>query len=217
MNKKLLFLTCAGILVLCMLAISTVLAIILLRDHNSLSKDEAIEYLQDKYPELKEYPSDDLPPRSIRTEKDKDDWYVAFVQEGSGRAIISAKCYRIMPNKTITSKEFIAFTNDTKFSIKDCTTIASNGGSNNSDATKCGLETCHGLDVKCGPNVAEVCDTSYQLGDSCLQYAQCVVENGQCQQIETPLFTACKSCVEKCSTQYNSDSIKLFECESGCK
>lgn len=216
MNKKILFLACAGVLILCMFAVCAIFAVVFLKDNDSMSRSEAISYLQDKYPELKEYPSDNLPPKSIRTEKDKDDWYVAFVQEGSGRPIISAKCYRIKSDKSITTKEFIAFTNDSEFSVKNCTTIASNDNPDTSGRIKCGLENCHGLDVKCGANVAEVCDTSYQIGDKCLQYAKCGIENGQCQQIQNPQFTTCKTCVEKCTTQYSNDSIKLFECENEC-
>jgi hypothetical protein len=58
-----------------------------------LNERNAIELLQNTYPELRAYPSDELPPRSIRTEQTPDGWYVAFIQEGSGLPILSARCY----------------------------------------------------------------------------------------------------------------------------
>jgi hypothetical protein len=82
--------------------------------------------------------------------------------------------------------------------------------------TKCGLETCHGLDVVCGSNPAQMCTEMYQIGDRCLQYVKCGILNGKCEQIENHLFTQCKSCVEKCIENNKEDVIKSFECESNC-
>ena len=65
-----------------------------------IDEQDAIRILQDTYPELAAYPSDGLPPRSIRTEQAPDGWYVAFIQEGSGLPILSARCYYVGNNQT---------------------------------------------------------------------------------------------------------------------
>lgn len=62
---------------------------------------DAIRILQNTYPELRAYPSDDLPPRSIRTEQASEGWYVAFIQEGSGLPILSARCYYVGGDQTV--------------------------------------------------------------------------------------------------------------------
>jgi hypothetical protein len=51
-----------------------------------ISELKAIEIIKNQFPELKGYPSDMLPPQSIKTEKTDDGWYLAFIQEGSARA-----------------------------------------------------------------------------------------------------------------------------------
>jgi len=57
--------------------------------------DRAIARVKAEYPELSDYPSDLLPPKSIRYAQVNDTWYVAFIQEGSGVPIISAKCFTV--------------------------------------------------------------------------------------------------------------------------
>ncbi|MFZ2038358.1 MAG: hypothetical protein WAV11_00230 [Minisyncoccia bacterium] len=81
---------------------------------------------------------------------------------------------------------------------------------------KCELENCHGLDIKCGANPPEICNEMYGIGDRCLQYAKCGIQNGSCQQIQNSQFTQCKSCVQKCVDTNSGDIIKAFECESKC-
>ncbi|MBM3205341.1 hypothetical protein FJZ41_00615 [Candidatus Shapirobacteria bacterium] len=81
----------------------------------------------------------------------------------------------------------------------------------------CGIENCHGLEIVCGPNPAQICTEIYELGDRCRQYAECGFENGVCQQKESRQFTDCKNCVESCLEKYKEDQIKLFECESRCE
>ena len=66
------------------------------------SQASAIALVQEKLPELKDYPSDQLPPKSIKTEQTENGVYVAFVQEGSGRAFISARCFLVDSEKNIT-------------------------------------------------------------------------------------------------------------------
>ncbi|HBH45779.1 MAG: hypothetical protein A2445_01370 [Candidatus Jacksonbacteria bacterium RIFOXYC2_FULL_44_29] len=80
----------------------------------------------------------------------------------------------------------------------------------------CSLENCHGLDIKCGPNPPQVCTESYMVGDRCLQYAKCGVQNGQCRQIENSQFTQCKLCIQICVDANKADNIKLFDCASKC-
>lgn len=87
-----------------------------------LSEAEAISMVKEQYPELKDYPSNTLPPRSVRTEQAEAGWYVAFIQEGSGRPIISARCYLV--NREVSgngSYEPQAGPDDVKrFSIRLC-------------------------------------------------------------------------------------------------
>lgn len=63
---------------------------------------DAVRIVQDACPEVKGYPSDELPPRSIRTEKTPEGWYVAFIQEGSGLPILSARCYHVGNDRNVT-------------------------------------------------------------------------------------------------------------------
>lgn len=85
-----------------------------------------------------------------------------------------------------------------------------------SSHNECGIESCNGLDIVCSTQPAEVCPAIYKFGDKCRQFAKCGKIDGQCQQIENPQFTACKSCVESCEQQYKDDTEKLFICESTC-
>jgi hypothetical protein len=80
----------------------------------------------------------------------------------------------------------------------------------------CGMENCHGLDIACGPNVPAACTEMYMAGDNCRQYASCQAIDGQCILEKTPKFDSCKSCVEKCGTDYKDNQIEFFQCESKC-
>ena len=81
---------------------------------------------------------------------------------------------------------------------------------------KCGIESCHGLDITCGPNVPEACDTMYAVGDNCRQFASCQTIAGSCQLVANEKFSNCKTCVEQCSADFQSDVIALSTCESKC-
>lgn len=81
----------------------------------------------------------------------------------------------------------------------------------------CELENCHGLDIKCGPNPPQMCTMEYAMGDRCLQYAKCGIQNGKCQQILNSQFSECKSCIQSCININTDDSIEMFECENKCK
>ena len=68
---------------------------------NGLTESEAISLLKAAYPEFNDYPNQNLPPQSIQTRQASNGWYVAFVQEGSGRPILEAKCFLVLNDKTI--------------------------------------------------------------------------------------------------------------------
>ena len=79
---------------------------------------------------------------------------------------------------------------------------------------KCGIESCHGLEITCGPNVPDVCTEMYAAGDNCRQYVECQIINGTCQLIKNVNFNSCKSCIMGCYDII--DTIEFFECESEC-
>ena len=85
-----------------------------------------------------------------------------------------------------------------------------------SSNVKCGIENCHGLEISCGPNIAEVCTEIYMAGDGCRQYANCSVIDGECQLVTRPEFALCKNCVENCQEQFAEDQENFFACESEC-
>jgi hypothetical protein len=91
----------------------------------AISEVKAIEIMQNRFPELKDYPSDKLPPKSIKAEKADDGWYVAFVQEGSGVQIIDARCYWVKNDNSVMQKDYTpqdnTFIGD--FSAKECTLV----------------------------------------------------------------------------------------------
>jgi hypothetical protein len=68
---------------------------------NIVSEITVIQTVKDKYPEYSDYPSDSLPPKSIKTQYDNETWYIAFVQEGSGVPIIKAKCFSVGIDKSV--------------------------------------------------------------------------------------------------------------------
>lgn len=83
-------------------------------------------------------------------------------------------------------------------------------------STECALENCHGLDIKCGANPPQMCTSMYGVGDRCLQYAKCGVQNGNCRQLVNDQFAKCKACVQACLDDNPMDAMKLFECEGQC-
>mgnify|MGYP003395381822 CR=1 FL=1 len=84
-------------------------------------------------------------------------------------------------------------------------------------AAPCGIENCHGLDITCGENIAEICTMEYRLGDFCREYASCAVVDGQCRLVEDPLFAKCRTCVQQCSLDHRDDPIAAFNCELRCR
>ncbi|MFH1046704.1 MAG: hypothetical protein V1738_00210 [Patescibacteria group bacterium] len=215
----------------------------------TVSADSAIQTLQNQYPELKQYPSEQLPPKSIKTESTDEGWYVAFVQEGSGVPIIDARCFLVRNDNSIVPLEFVASADQLAgdFSAKECRIIGNIVGrdrdehgcigsagyswceakqkclrvweepcTDSTGGSRCEVENCHGMDIVCGPNPPDACTAMYAIGDKCLQYAQCGMMNGECQQIGNPQFTQCKSCIQACIDTHKDDAMKQFECESEC-
>ena len=95
-----------------------------------LSESMAIKTIKNQYQELKQYPSDNLPPKLIKTQKATDGWYVAFIQGGSGKSLFSATCFLIDNQKNIifqraynsSSQEYI---NTNTFLLSECTPVPS--------------------------------------------------------------------------------------------
>jgi hypothetical protein len=82
--------------------------------------------------------------------------------------------------------------------------------------SSCGLTTCHGLDLACGPDFPQVCTMEYRLGDKCRQFVRCDSSGGSCNLVTDPKYTSCKSCVEQCTAKVGSDGTSAFECEAKC-
>jgi hypothetical protein len=62
---------------------------------------DAIRIVQETWPDLRDYSSGYLTLKTIRTQRAPDGWYVAFIQEGSGVPIISARCYHVGNDRTV--------------------------------------------------------------------------------------------------------------------
>jgi hypothetical protein len=61
----------------------------------------AVSLARNSSPELSAYPSGEFPVKTIRTGQAAEGWYVAFITEGSGVPITSARCYFVDNNKTV--------------------------------------------------------------------------------------------------------------------
>jgi len=188
------------------------------KKEEGLSEKTAIESVKLSYLDLRDYPSTTIPSRVIQAKQSPTGWYIGFIQEGSDRPIISARCFFVSEDKKVT--EIGAFTSgesDTvagDFSIPECFVVPRE---NTINSSSCQLETCHGLDITCGSNPPNMCTEIYMLGDSCLRYAKCGVVNDVCQPTENTQFTRCKSCVETCiKNEDKTNPQKTFECERNC-
>jgi hypothetical protein len=204
----------AAIILICVSATVLYFAWNSIKNSTPLTEKDAVTAIQNKYQELKGYPSDSFSLRSIVTEKADDGWYVAFITNGSGVPIIKAQCFLITNNYSMTQKEYNPQEQllNGEFSAKDCRPL---GTPRSGDS--CVVENCHDYSkISCGANKANMCTMMYQLGDRCLQYAKCGVQNGKCQQVENAQFNQCKSCVANCLAANKNDSPAAFECESKC-
>lgn len=63
---------------------------------------EAISLIKKQYPQLHDFPSNDLPPKVIHVEKSSNGWYVIFETQGSGIPLIEAECFFVDDSKAVT-------------------------------------------------------------------------------------------------------------------
>ena len=87
------------------------------------SPQDAIAMIQAKYPEFNDYPSTDLPPRSIKLDRADRGWFIAFIQEGSGLPVISATCFLVVDQDNMLKiGDFVATQpiNLMEFSLRTC-------------------------------------------------------------------------------------------------
>ena len=82
--------------------------------------------------------------------------------------------------------------------------------------TTCGMENCHGVDVRCGAQPVNYCTQEYVPSDRCRQYASCRIVQGSCQVVTDPKFDTCKGCIEMCSAQYGNSPNLMASCEQKC-
>ena len=81
--------------------------------------------------------------------------------------------------------------------------------------TECVIQSCHGLDVTCGPISPNLrCTMEYASGDICRKYVYCTAENNTCKTEFLPEFQQCKICVEKCLKI--ADPTSASQCEIDC-
>ena len=77
----------------------------------------------------------------------------------------------------------------------------------------CGIENCHGLDVKCGSDIVDVCTMEFESGDSCRKYAKCIVIDGVCQVEMGGEYSKCKKCIEEC---WEEKGERSMICDETC-
>lgn len=70
-------------------------------DQNVKNKTKSVIQIKKKFSELRDYPSNKLPPRSIIIEESQNDLFIAFIQNGSGRPILEARCFLVKSDGTI--------------------------------------------------------------------------------------------------------------------
>lgn len=86
----------------------------------------------------------------------------------------------------------------------------------NKKEEKCGVVSCHGMEISCGENLPKVCEGEYQIGDACKRFASCVNQDGQCKLLESKNFEKCKTCVESCKAKFALGTLEIIECEGEC-
>lgn len=87
---------------------------------DSITEAQAIELIRTHYPELNDYPNPGLPTRRIRLQPAPDGWDVAFMQLGSGRPLLSAKCVHVRSDRALEERGMFQSTSEmTSFSELD--------------------------------------------------------------------------------------------------
>jgi hypothetical protein len=80
----------------------------------------------------------------------------------------------------------------------------------------CGIQTCNGLAVTCGPNVVTACPNTLDPGNQCLQYATCQVVSGSCQIATESRYGKCVNCVEACQNSFPNNPNQVLDCSQSC-
>ncbi len=128
MTKKSLLYFCLGLMGV--IVLSLMVFAIFKQQKQLISQKQAVALVQQQYPELKDYPNDELAPlKAVKTEKANGGWYMAFTQEGGpDRFIISAKCFFVdAKNNIISNGEYKPGSGDEfakNFSVKTCLPIS---------------------------------------------------------------------------------------------
>lgn len=80
----------------------------------------------------------------------------------------------------------------------------------------CGIQTCNGLAVTCGPNVVTTCPNALNPGNQCLQYATCQDVSGSCQLATESRYDKCVNCVEACQNSFPNNPNQVLDCSQSC-
>lgn len=83
-------------------------------------------------------------------------------------------------------------------------------------STVCGIQECHGMELTCGSQPADICTEIFMVGDGCRTFFECGVTNGICAKTEDRRFDSCTSCVKQCVSDNKGDDVKISECDSYC-
>ena len=79
---------------------------------------------------------------------------------------------------------------------------------------RCGLESCHGVNLKCGFNPPDMCTQVYMIGDFCRQYANCELSGETCNLIKNSKLDKCIDCVNACPKK---NPLTQAGCEAKCR
>jgi hypothetical protein len=81
--------------IIAVILIAAVVSVLTLSNKGITSAD-AIARVKVANPDLESYPSDNLPPKRIESQKTKEGWLLGFFMEGSGLpGILRAQCYAV--------------------------------------------------------------------------------------------------------------------------
>ena len=110
------------IIAIVVIAVILVIAVLQKKEPEvEITETEAVNVIKAEYAELYEYPSDMLPPKSIKTEKVGSEWYVAFIQNGSGRPYISARCFKVKNDLSVEETGYFIPEDDSEITFSPVT------------------------------------------------------------------------------------------------
>ena len=70
------------------------------------SEEKAIELIKQKFPEFRDYPSDEFAGRSIETQATQEGYYLGFIIHGSGVPIADATCFFVDKNGLVQKNKY---------------------------------------------------------------------------------------------------------------